>query len=229
MCLYPGSGGFYCFGCHAHGDAIALYGKALNLTNLEAARQVCRDFGFQYDEGKRRKRAPSPLPDRRREAHYGPTGGEQFERSEICRRVAATRPKGAGQPTRREAHYGPTSGEQFERNEICRRVAATRPKGAGQPTRRDARALAKRLEAMREKQADGLLERMRSAQEIIMQMASSKAEWDAVLDDMQWRRALQEQSIAQDQLAMLDGMTLAEFYEHVREGGPLRHGSCMNA
>ena len=25
------------------------------------------------------------------------------------------------------------------------------------------------------------------------------------------------------------GMTLAEFYEHVREGGPLRHGSCMNA
>lgn len=105
MCLYPGSGGFYCFGCHAHGDAIALYGKALNLTNLEAARQVCRDFGFQYDEGKRRKRAPSPLSDRRREA----------------------------------------------------------------------RALAKRLEAMREKQADGLLERMRSAQEIIMQMASSKA------------------------------------------------------
>ena len=154
MCLYPGSGGFYCFGCHAHGDAIALYGKALNLTNLEAARQVCRDFGFQYDEGKRRKRAPSPLPDHRREA----------------------------------------------------------------------RALAKRLEAMREKQADDLLERMRSAQEIIMQMASSKADWDAVLDDMQWRRALQEQSIAQDQLAMLDGMTLAEFYEHVREGGPLRAG-----
>jgi len=189
MCLYPGSGGFYCFGCHAHGDAIALYGKALNLTNLEAARQVCRDFVFQYDEGKRRKRAPSPLSDRRREAHYGPTGGEQFERSEICRRVAAT----------------------------C-------PKGAGQPTRADARALAKRLEAMREKQADGLLERMRSAQEIIMQMASSKADWDAVLDDADWRRALQEQSIAQDQLAMLDGMTLAEFYEHVREGGPLRAG-----
>ena len=118
---------------------------------------------------------------------------------------------------------------QFERSEICRRVAATCPKGAGQPTRADARALAKRLEAMREKQADGLLERMRSAQEIIMQMAPSKADWDAVLDDMQWRRALQEQSIAQDQLAMLDGMTLAEFYEHVREGGPLRHGSCMNA
>ena len=163
MCLYPGSGGFYCFGCHAHGDAIALYGKALNLTNLEAARQVCRDFGFQYDEGKRRKRAPSPRSDRRREAHYG-------------------------------------------------------------PTRADARALAKRLDGMREKQADGLLERMRSAQEIIMQMASSKADWDAVLDDMQWRRALQEQSIAQDQLAMLDGMTLAEFYEHVREGGPLRAG-----
>ena len=152
MCLYPGSGGFYCFGCHAHGDAIDLYGKALNLTKLEAARQVCRDFGFQYDEGQRRRGAPPRLPARRA----------------------------------------------------------------------DARALAKRLDAMREAQADDLRTRMRSIQEILVQMASSKASWDAVLDEAEWRRALMEQSIAQDQLARLDGMTPAEFLEHVREEGPSR-------
>ena len=150
MCLYPGSGGFYCFGCHAHGDAITLYGKALNLTALEAARQVCRDFGFPYDEGKRRRRAPPRLPDRRA----------------------------------------------------------------------DAWALAKRLDAMREAQADGLLYRMRSAQEIIMQVAASKSNWDAVMDDAEWQRAMRIKSTAQEQLAMLDGMTLAEFYEHMKEGGP---------
>jgi DNA primase len=123
MCLYPGSGGFYCFGCHAHGDAIDLYGKALNLTKLEAARQVCRDFGFSYDEEKRRRHALARIPARRA----------------------------------------------------------------------DAWALAKRLDAMREKQADGLLTRMRSAQEIIMQVAASKSNWDAVLDDAEWRRAMMEQ------------------------------------
>jgi hypothetical protein len=63
---------------------------------------------------------------------------------------------------------------------------------------------------------------MRSIQEILVQMASSKASWDAVLDEAEWRRALMEQSIAQDQLARLDSMTPAEFLEHVREGGPSR-------
>ena len=55
-----------------------------------------------------------------------------------------------------------------------------------------------------------------------MQMAASKSNWDAVLDDAAWRRAMMEQSIAQDKLAMLDGMTLPEFLEHVKEEGPSR-------
>ena len=33
LCLYPDSGGFYCFGCHAHGDAVALYAQALSVTS----------------------------------------------------------------------------------------------------------------------------------------------------------------------------------------------------
>ena len=147
MCLYPGNGGFYCFGCHVHGDATALYAQALNCTPLEAARQVCRDFGFQYDEGKRRKRAPPQLPARRA----------------------------------------------------------------------DAWALAKRLDAMREKQADALLARLRSAQATMERVEATKADLDAVMDDADWQRAMREQSTVREQLAMLDGMTLAEFLEHTKK------------
>lgn len=59
LCLYPGDGGFYCFGCHAHGDAVALYAQALSLSPLEAAKRVCADFGFVYD---RRRKRGSSLP-----------------------------------------------------------------------------------------------------------------------------------------------------------------------
>lgn len=59
LCLYPDSGGFYCFGCHAHGDAVALYAQALSLSPLEAAKRVCADFGFVYD---RRRKRGSCLP-----------------------------------------------------------------------------------------------------------------------------------------------------------------------
>ena len=147
MCLYPGKGGFYCFGCHAHGDAIALYAQALNCTPLEAARQVCRDFGFQYDEGRCRKRAPPQLPARQA----------------------------------------------------------------------DAWTLAKRLDAMREKQADDLLVRLRSARVVMERVEAAKVDPDAVMDDTNWQRAMREQSTAQEQLAMLDGMTLAEFLEHTKQ------------
>lgn len=60
MCLYPDDGGFYCFGCHAHGDATALYAQALSLSPLEAAKRVCTDFGFQYD--RRSTRLPGKAP-----------------------------------------------------------------------------------------------------------------------------------------------------------------------
>ena len=59
LCLYPDSGGFYCFGCHAHGDAVALYTQALSLSPLEAAKRVCADFGYDYD---RRRKRGSSLP-----------------------------------------------------------------------------------------------------------------------------------------------------------------------
>ena len=59
MCLYPDDGGFYCFGCHAHGDATALYAQALSLSPLDAAKRVCADFGYDYD---RRRKRGSCLP-----------------------------------------------------------------------------------------------------------------------------------------------------------------------
>lgn len=147
MCLYPGNGGFYCFGCQAHGDAIALYAQALNCTPLEAARQICRDFGFQYDEGKRRKRAPPQLP-------------------------------------------------------ACQA---------------DAWTLAKRLNAMREKQANALLVRLRSTQVVMERVEAAKVDPDAVMDDADWQRTMRKLSTAQEQLAMLDSMTLAEFLEHTKQ------------
>ncbi|MGJ4852011.1 CHC2 zinc finger domain-containing protein [Bacillota bacterium Meth-B3] len=63
MCLYSGNGGFYCFGCHEHGDSIRLYQQALHLSPLEAAKQICSDFGMTYDAPSRtqRKNAAPPL------------------------------------------------------------------------------------------------------------------------------------------------------------------------
>ena len=58
MCLYPDHGGFYCFGCNEHGDVITLYAKALNLKPIDAAKQICSDFGLAYD---RRKQKSSPM------------------------------------------------------------------------------------------------------------------------------------------------------------------------
>ena len=63
MCLYPGDGGFYCFGCHESGNAIALYGKALGIEPLEAAKRICADFCLLYDPPKGKQRASS-LPAR---------------------------------------------------------------------------------------------------------------------------------------------------------------------
>ena len=40
---------FYCFGCHKHGDVTDLVAKLLNLSPLEAAKQIAHDFGISYD------------------------------------------------------------------------------------------------------------------------------------------------------------------------------------
>ena len=147
MCLYPGDGGFYCFGCHEHGDAIRLYQQALNCTPLEAARRICEDFGLPYED-RLRKRAP-PLP----------------------------------QPVRRV----------------------------------DAWALAKKLVALREQRADVLLARIRNAEAVMHRVEASQNDPEAVLDDSDWQRAMRAKSTAQEQLAMLDGMTLAELQEYTKQ------------
>ncbi|MCL6449562.1 MAG: hypothetical protein K6U04_15745 [Armatimonadetes bacterium] len=40
---------FHCFGCGVGGDTVKLVSLALNLRPLEAARQICRDFGLPVD------------------------------------------------------------------------------------------------------------------------------------------------------------------------------------
>lgn len=41
----------FSFGCHEGGDAVRLYGKALNLTPLDAAHQLAADFGIPIAGG----------------------------------------------------------------------------------------------------------------------------------------------------------------------------------
>lgn len=67
MCLYPDDGGFYCFSCHAHGDAVNLYKQALGLSALEAARRVCQDFGLSYDDARGAEAAPQTASQREQE------------------------------------------------------------------------------------------------------------------------------------------------------------------
>lgn len=43
---------FYCFGCGEHGDVTDLVAKLLNLSPLEAAKQIAHDFGISYDNQK---------------------------------------------------------------------------------------------------------------------------------------------------------------------------------
>lgn len=63
LTLYPGTGGFYCFSCQAHGDAISLYQQVLGLKPLDAARRLCEDFSLTYeDHGAHRRRAPPSAP-----------------------------------------------------------------------------------------------------------------------------------------------------------------------
>lgn len=44
--LYPGAGGFYCFGCHAGGSVIDFTGRLLGLDALGAAERLNADFGL---------------------------------------------------------------------------------------------------------------------------------------------------------------------------------------
>lgn len=56
--IYPGSGGFYCFGCGAGGDVITFAEKLFGLNAVGAARRLDADFGLGLFAG-----AQSPAPD----------------------------------------------------------------------------------------------------------------------------------------------------------------------
>ena len=154
MCLYPDTGGFYCFGCQEHGDAIRLYQQALGISALEAAKRLCQDFGLSYDAGKRSKKNHSPLLN------------------------------------------------------LLPRV--------------DARTLAKRLTEYREKAANDLLFRIRRAEQQIevleTRMLAQGFDYDDIFRDAEWQGLLKEKSDAQESLAALDGLTLSELLEYMKEG-----------
>lgn len=42
--------GWYCFGCHAGGDAVRLYESYLGLDAIDAARQLAKDMGYDIDD-----------------------------------------------------------------------------------------------------------------------------------------------------------------------------------
>lgn len=159
MCLYPGDGGFYCFGCHAHGDAIRLYQQACSLPPLEAAKRICRDFGFRYDAG------------------------------------------GAWRTD-------------------------TQADAPGRPAA-DARALARRLERERERRAAYLLEIIRAAQlqmeAIQTRMLDEGKGYEDVCDDAIWSQLLIERTAAQEELAALDSMSLADVLSDLRASA--QHGA----
>jgi len=154
MCLYPDTGGFYCFGCQEHGDAIRLYQQGLSVSALAAAKRLCQDFGLSYDAGKRSKKDHlqmlNPLP------------------------------------------------------------------------RVDARTLAKRLTEYREKAADDLLSQIRRAEQqmeaLETRLLAQDYDYDDIFQDAEWQALLKEKSDAQEALAALDGLTLSELLEYMKEG-----------
>ena len=58
---------YYCFGCHATGDAIDFVSAYLQLSPLEAAKRLAADFNIPYNSDRGRKQDhPIPLTKRRR-------------------------------------------------------------------------------------------------------------------------------------------------------------------
>ncbi len=43
---------FYCFGCTEHGDVVELTARLLGLTQYEAAKKLCSDFGIIHSRDK---------------------------------------------------------------------------------------------------------------------------------------------------------------------------------
>lgn len=65
--IYPGTGGFYCFGCHAGGSVIDFTGRLLGLDALGAAERLNADFGLGLPLHRKPKKADAAAA-RHREA-----------------------------------------------------------------------------------------------------------------------------------------------------------------
>lgn len=55
--IYPGTGGFYCFGCGVGGDVLTFAEQMFHLSPMEAARRLDADFGLGVLDG------PAPSTD----------------------------------------------------------------------------------------------------------------------------------------------------------------------
>lgn len=62
MCFYE-DGGWYCFGCHQGGDAVALYAAMNRMDMYEAAKQLAARYGIEVrqDTPKRPNTARKPV------------------------------------------------------------------------------------------------------------------------------------------------------------------------
>lgn len=64
--LYPGSGGFYCFGCGAHGSVIDFVMRLFSLSYPQAVVRLSSDFRLGLTQAKRSKREASEILQKRR-------------------------------------------------------------------------------------------------------------------------------------------------------------------
>lgn len=59
--FYPGTGGFYCFGCGAGGDVLTFTERLLGLSPIEAARRLDADFHLGLFDGQNEAAKPAPV------------------------------------------------------------------------------------------------------------------------------------------------------------------------
>ena len=74
--VYPGAGGFYCFGCGAGGDVVTFAEKLFGLSPVEAAKRLDADFSlglFDFssppDDRWKQRKADREREERAREVH----------------------------------------------------------------------------------------------------------------------------------------------------------------
>jgi len=58
---------YYCFGCHASGDAIDLVAGLFQISKLEAAKQIAEDFHIEYDRRSKDSRRKPMTTEQKRE------------------------------------------------------------------------------------------------------------------------------------------------------------------